>query len=162
MHIEVGDARRVLANDAHLLSSAKTPSPPKSRSGNVPQRGNLSVHAGIATPSGGDALPPDFVLGRLRPSQVRCPRGPLPRLPGCGEISFLRKQLALFQERKVKPRRAGDATRWLMATLGHMFRWRNCAAECEAGYAHPLATQRIPVLLARTVAAVSAAPRVIG
>src|SRR6476620_7849815 len=41
------------------------------------------------------------------------------------ENLFLRKQLALFQERKVKPRRANDATRWLMATLGRMFQWRN-------------------------------------
>lgn len=41
------------------------------------------------------------------------------------ENLFLRKQLALFQERKVKPRRADDATRWLMATLGRMFQWRN-------------------------------------
>jgi len=41
------------------------------------------------------------------------------------ENLFLRKQLALFQERKVKPHRADDATRWLMATLGRMFQWRN-------------------------------------
>ena len=37
------------------------------------------------------------------------------------ENLFLRKQLALFQERKVKPRRADDATRWMMATLSLMF-----------------------------------------
>ena len=40
------------------------------------------------------------------------------------ENLFLRKQLALFQERKVKPRRAADSTRWIMATLSHMFAWR--------------------------------------
>jgi hypothetical protein len=39
------------------------------------------------------------------------------------ENLFLRKQLALFQERKVKPRRADDATRWTMATLSRMFPW---------------------------------------
>jgi putative transposase len=39
------------------------------------------------------------------------------------ENLFLRKQLALFQERKVKPRRADDATRWTMATLSRMFTW---------------------------------------
>jgi putative transposase len=33
------------------------------------------------------------------------------------ENLFLRKQLALFQERKVKPRQADDATRWMMATV---------------------------------------------
>jgi putative transposase len=31
------------------------------------------------------------------------------------ENLFLRKQLAMFQERKVKPQRADDATRWMMA-----------------------------------------------
>jgi hypothetical protein len=33
----------------------------------------------------------------------------------------LRKQLALFQERKAKPRRADDSTRWVMATLSRLF-----------------------------------------
>ena len=41
------------------------------------------------------------------------------------ENLFLRKQLALFQERKVKPRRADDSTRWMMATLSRMFHWRD-------------------------------------
>jgi transposase InsO family protein len=41
------------------------------------------------------------------------------------ENLFLRKQLALFQERKVKPRRADDSTRWMMATLSQMFSWRD-------------------------------------
>src|SRR5215831_16796011 len=40
------------------------------------------------------------------------------------ENLFLRKQLALFQERQVKPRRANDATRWTMAMLSRMFSWR--------------------------------------
>ena len=40
------------------------------------------------------------------------------------ENLFLRKQLALFQERKVRPRRADDSTRWMMATLSRMFQWR--------------------------------------
>jgi putative transposase len=41
------------------------------------------------------------------------------------ENLFLRKQMALFQERKIKPRRAHDATRWMMATLSRMFPWRD-------------------------------------
>jgi putative transposase len=41
------------------------------------------------------------------------------------ENLFLRKQLALFQERKVKPRRAGDSTRWIMAALSRGFEWRD-------------------------------------
>ena len=40
------------------------------------------------------------------------------------ENLFLRKQLALSQEREVKPRRADDSTRWMMATLSRMFQWR--------------------------------------
>src|SRR5215467_5529451 len=64
------------------------------------------------------------------------------------ENLFLRKQLALFQERQVKPDRccpggtgqcagnAGgqgntpptlDSTRWMMATLSRMFPWRDAA-----------------------------------
>src|SRR5262245_47897588 len=41
------------------------------------------------------------------------------------ENLFLRKQLALFQERKVKPRRADDSTRCVMATLSRMFEWHD-------------------------------------
>src|SRR4029450_10448228 len=41
------------------------------------------------------------------------------------ENLFLRKQLALFQERKIRPRRAADSTRWMMATLSRMFEWRD-------------------------------------
>jgi hypothetical protein len=41
------------------------------------------------------------------------------------ENLFLRKQLALFQERNVKPRRAHDPTRLIMVILGRMFSWRN-------------------------------------
>ena len=40
------------------------------------------------------------------------------------ENLFLRKQLALFLERKAKPRRADDSTRWVMATLSRFFPWR--------------------------------------
>jgi len=40
------------------------------------------------------------------------------------ENLFLRKQLALFQERKVKPRRADDATRCILVMLSHFFPWR--------------------------------------
>jgi transposase InsO family protein len=40
------------------------------------------------------------------------------------ENLFLRKQLAFFQERKAKPRRADDATRWIMVALSHFFPWR--------------------------------------
>ena len=49
------------------------------------------------------------------------------------ENLFLRKQLALYQERKVRPHRADDATRWLMAFLGRRCDWRN--ALCPSGKA---------------------------
>ena len=40
------------------------------------------------------------------------------------ENLFLRKQLALFQERNIQPHRAQDSARWLMARLSRMFDWR--------------------------------------
>jgi len=42
---------------------------------------------------------------------------PHPKL--AAEVLFLRKQLALYEERQVKPRRATDATRLVM-----VWRWR--------------------------------------
>ena len=41
------------------------------------------------------------------------------------ENLFLRKQLALFQERKVKPHRADDSTRLIMVILCRLFSWRD-------------------------------------
>ena len=40
------------------------------------------------------------------------------------ENLFLRKQLALYQERKVKPQRADDATRIVLAGLSRFLAWR--------------------------------------
>ena len=40
------------------------------------------------------------------------------------EVLFLRKQLALYEERQVKPRRATDATRIVRVWLSHFFNWR--------------------------------------
>ena len=41
------------------------------------------------------------------------------------ENLYLRKQLALFQERRVKAHRANDSTRLIMVILGRMFEWRD-------------------------------------
>jgi putative transposase len=41
------------------------------------------------------------------------------------ENLFLRKQLAFYQERKVKPRRADDLTRLTLVLLGRRFNWRD-------------------------------------
>jgi putative transposase len=40
------------------------------------------------------------------------------------EVLFLRKQLALYEERQVQPRRATDATRIVLVWLSHCFNWR--------------------------------------
>jgi transposase InsO family protein len=53
----------------------------------------------------------------LRPSMVLA-----------AENLFLRKQLALYQERKVKPRRATHATRLALVWLGRWFDWRQALA----------------------------------
>ena len=58
-------------------------------------------------------------LGRLLAIAVRSRRAL------AAENLFLQKQLAVFQERKVKPRRANDSTRWMMATLSRMFQSRD-------------------------------------
>ena len=47
---------------------------------------------------------------------------PSPRL--AAENLFLRKQLALYQERQVKPRRATNATRMALVWLGQWVDWR--------------------------------------
>jgi len=41
------------------------------------------------------------------------------------EILFLRKQLALYQEREIRPRRADRTTRISMALLARLFDWRD-------------------------------------
>jgi hypothetical protein len=66
------------------------------------------------------------------------------------ENLFLRKQLAMFQERNVKPHRAQDSARWLMACLSRLFDWRD-ARGGEAGYSDPMASPRLPLVLALEV-----------
>ena len=41
------------------------------------------------------------------------------------ENLFLRKQLALYREREVQPRRATDATRLVLVLLARVFPWRD-------------------------------------
>ena len=69
------------------------------------------------------------------------------------ENLFLRKQLAMFQERNVRPHRAQDSARWLMARLSRLFDWRERARGGEAGYADPMASPRVPLVLALEVQA---------
>jgi hypothetical protein len=51
----------------------------------------------------------------------RCLRSPVSL---AAENLFLRKQLALYQERYVKPRRATNATRLTLIWLGRWWDWR--------------------------------------
>jgi len=41
------------------------------------------------------------------------------------EVLFLRKQLAFYQERKIKPRRFDDSARLSMLVLAKLFDWKN-------------------------------------
>ena len=58
----------------------------------------------------------DFIrfLGRLLQSRSAL----------AAENLFLRKQLALYQEREVRPRRATDATRLTMVLAARLFDWK--------------------------------------
>jgi hypothetical protein len=64
-----------------------------------------------------------YTVGR----SVRCRSGShvvLSTGPDSGENLFLRQQLAQYQERQVKPRRANDATRISLVWLSQFFDWR--------------------------------------
>ena len=47
-----------------------------------------------------------------------------PKASIAAENLFLRKQLALYQERQVKPRRADNITRLILVALGRWFNWK--------------------------------------
>ena len=77
------------------------------------------------------------------------------------ENLFLRKQLGLLQERKVKPRRPDDSTRWLMAAHSRLFNWRDALVVVKPGNDYPLAPKGIPIVLAiqvETIRPPAAAP----
>src|SRR5215813_11988274 len=62
------------------------------------------------------------------------------------ENLFLRKQLGLFVERKVRPRRATDAIRFTLAGLSGLFDWRNALVIVKPDTG-PLAPQGISSVL---------------
>ena len=64
------------------------------------------------------------------------------------ENLFLRKQLCLFQERKVPPHRADDSTRWMMAFLSRLFDLAPGLGDRQARYAIGMASQGVPIILA--------------
>jgi hypothetical protein len=53
--------------------------------------------------------------------------GLTPRVQLAAENSFLRKQLALYQERHAKPRRLDPATRAVLVLLSPFLDWRHCS-----------------------------------
>jgi hypothetical protein len=61
------------------------------------------------------------------------------------ENLFLRRQLALFQERNVKPLRAHDPTRLIMVILGRMFSWRNAPVNVKLPIPSSAGTARVSV-----------------
>jgi hypothetical protein len=67
------------------------------------------------------------------------------------ENLFLRKQLALYQERHIKPRRATDATRLALVWLARWFDWRQALAVVQPGTFLRWHRQGIPALLALEV-----------
>jgi putative transposase len=48
-----------------------------------------------------------------------------PKTSLAAENLFLRKQLAFYQERKTKPRRADNPTRLTLVMLSRLFNWRD-------------------------------------
>jgi len=55
------------------------------------------------------------------------------------EVLFLRKQLAFYQERRIKPHSFNDSAQLSMLLLAKLFDWKKCLGEREAGDAHWLA-----------------------
>jgi len=64
-------------------------------------------------------------LGRGPRSRLSVSLGMRSRAQLAAENLFLRKQLALYMERRVKPRRADNATRIILVGLSRIFEWRN-------------------------------------
>jgi hypothetical protein len=74
-------------------------------------------------------------------------------IPGsCGREFFLRKQLALYQERHIKPQQAPDATRLALIWLGRLFDWRHALCIVQPCDLSPLASPRVPPILAVEIA----------
>ena len=66
------------------------------------------------------------VVAALSTSLMQFLRASLrPRIALAAENLFLRKQLALYREREVQPRRATDATRLVLVLLARVFPWRD-------------------------------------
>ncbi len=67
------------------------------------------------------------------------------------ENLFLRRQLALYQERKVRRRRPTPAMKLALVTLGRFFPLAGRSGHLQAGDIRPLAPSRIPAVLGMEV-----------
>jgi hypothetical protein len=65
----------------------------------------------------------------------------------------LRRQLAQYQERQVKPRRANDATRIALVWLSRFFDWQKALVMVQPGHPHPLAPTGLLLVLALAIQA---------
>jgi hypothetical protein len=74
-------------------------------------------------PRGWRELPRNHCAHRQRHVQARVNRVPVAD-PLAAETLFLSKQLALYVERQVRPRRADDATRITLVILSRLIDWR--------------------------------------
>ena len=82
----------------------------------------MLIASGLITAFSHAATMGRAVLVELGRFLARCLRS---RAALAAENLFLRKQLALFEERKAQPHRANDAVRFVMSALGRLFDWRN-------------------------------------
>jgi hypothetical protein len=64
------------------------------------------------------------------------------------ENLFLRRQLALYQERGVKPHRIDAATRISLALLSRLFDWRSALVVVRPRDARSVAPRRFPIVVA--------------
>lgn len=71
------------------------------------------------------------------------------RATSSAEILFLRKQLASFQEHKIKPRRLTEEVRVSLAFWSQWFNWRESLVIVKPGDSDPMAPKRIQALLRR-------------
>jgi hypothetical protein len=67
------------------------------------------------------------------------------------ENLFLRRQLALYLERKTRRLRPTPATKFALAMLSPILSLGERSGDCQAGHVGPLAPSRIPSLLALEV-----------
>jgi len=73
-----------------------------------------------------------FILSSLAPDALRfLLLGTRSATAIKAENMFLRKQLALYLEREVKPRRATDATRLSLVFLSRLFAWQDALVNAK-------------------------------